>query len=178
MPSHESVISDIEPSHLDIAAASIAEPAVDSLERKVRIHILAPDEQTTCGYWLGLYREGTLKAGEVIESETLSSAFSRAFTPGIAEKRHVMIADTGKGDLRILSLIPASADTIKPIDREAFSEALKTITSWPPETLGICLNPEIMTSSSARSLSIELISSLMKQTKITDFVIDPSGFWL
>lgn len=173
---YQTATADITSGLLQMAASEIAEPRIDSLVRCVRIHILSPDKQTTCQYWLGLYRHGSLKAADILKTDNIRDIFENAVDPGINETKHVMIADTLGGESRILSLIPASSNPDAPIDQNSLNEAQKTITSWPPETLGICLSPQIVSASSARQLTIDLISTLIEHTKISDFVVDPGAF--
>ncbi len=159
----QTTLKDIDPRHLVMASDSeefdkfdrLKEPQLDSLERRLRIHILPPTEDTHCEYWLGVYRQGTLKPGELLNSADLSELFARAINPGIAETRHVMITDTKLKSPRILSFIPARSDSGSPLTLESLADAQKTIISWPQRPLD-CPSVRMFLAKAKRALRLSI----------------------
>jgi hypothetical protein len=136
-----------------------------SHSRSIRVDILSSDRFHAANVWLGVFKAGPLCPKQLLEEANIHTLFERSIAEGLSEDQPMMLADTSiPNQPKTIFLIPESTETRLSID-----QAIQTIKSWSPSSVGIYISDE------QTSLFSHMLEQLIQHTTITHLAIIPGS---
>lgn len=148
-----------------------ASPFAD--EAGVIINVLPREDLSQCQFWLGVFQEGKLYPGTLLDSQDIPAIFLQAATDGLAEEKPLMLSDSTETQARFFYFAPA------PKAHESLNTWIdavsKTIIDLKLSQLGIYIAPELVEKERAQAMLNGLLERLVARASIKQFHLYPGG---
>jgi hypothetical protein len=153
-----------------VAQPTSCEVPPESADKGVTIDVVTRGDDVPCDFWIGLYKQGQKRVGEVAANDQIAQLFQMAAVDGVDVSGPVMISDTLRPRPLYVYLVAPPAR--KGSDTQQWVQAaMRNVQSWTPEYVGFYLAPELLDMEASGEILFELISRYVELHQTRHFCL-------
>lgn len=140
-------------------------------EKRVISISIAGDQEQECSFWMGLFKSGDLTPNDIYSFKSVEDIFQGVASQGLRTAAEpLMITDTSVNPARFVYLVPALNQN-EVLSEDNIEHLARTLRSWAPETVGLCLSPELCGQDIATELLQKMLRRLIHETEIKRYFL-------
>lgn len=132
-------------------SAGSAEPSpnlsfAEETRHRLVLYITRPEEVHNCHFWVGLYRQGALRATDLLSLPSIEDIYHCAATEGVRDQEPILVADTSNLPAKGFYLLPTHGrHQTDQAEIETMVQSIATaLEAIKPQRVGLYFSPELM----------------------------------
>ncbi len=131
------------------------------------VSCIEPKQAPQCSFWVGLAKEGPLKAKDLSTYESIPKMLEAAVEKGLVDQEGLMLVNTQVKDPFFVYLLPYSHTSLD----LWLDKLVTTLLSWAPEKIGFYVSFDHFSSATYTVLLEHLFYKLITQSQVGNFYV-------